>query len=73
MTKPTAKLTAKVGNETITVNGVFEVVEKSHITVRVNSRDDALLACYYYRFNTCTIERAADGGWLVVVFTDNRI
>ena len=60
-------LFAKIADVSVSVRVVFDYVDDSRIVIRVNNREDALLTCYCYRGQMSTIERAADGGLLVVV------
>lgn len=62
-------LTAKIGEVAESVRVELVSTGVDYLTVRVASREDALLACYCYRSMRFTkIERATDGGWLVVAY-----
>lgn len=62
------KLHTKIAGQNKTVSVTYETVTDDRLLVRVNGEYDALIACYCYRFQKlATIERAADGGWLVSV------
>lgn len=65
----TDTLHTKIAGEHARVKVAYEFVNADRITMRVASREDALLACFCHRTAPYTkIERAADGGWLVVVY-----
>lgn len=64
----TDKLHTSIAGQHKTVSIAYETVTDDRLLVRVDSEYDALIACYCYRFQkSATIERAADGGWLVSV------
>ena len=65
--KPTTTLHTKIAGESASVKVIFEFIEDTHLTIRVSSREEAFICCYCYRTQTTEINRAADGGWLVIV------
>ncbi len=70
MSKPTTTLYTKIADEAVSVKVIFESIESTHLTIRVNSREEAFIVCYCYRTQTTEINRAADKGWLVIVRKD---
>lgn len=61
-------LSTKIADQPVTVQVVYEAVNDERILLRVDSMQDALVACQCYKGQQTKIERAADKGWLVVVF-----
>ena len=64
----TETLYTKIAGESASVNVEFVTVDSAWLSMRVASREDALLACYCYAPQKTKIERAANGQYLVVVY-----
>lgn len=61
-------LSVKIADEAVSVNVIVESTGSQHITLRASNREEALIASYCYFGQMTKIERAADGGFLVVVY-----
>jgi hypothetical protein len=65
-------LHTKIADEPVSVKVIFEHYDEFSITIRVKTREDALVTCYCYRGQTTKIERTSDGEFLVIVYKEQK-
>lgn len=66
---PSRAVHVEIAGNRVSVPVFYEVVDVGHLTIRVKTIQDALVVCYYYRYNHGLeiIEPADHDGYLVVV------